>query len=137
MWARLFYLKSYAGRLNSFQRDMIATLFCIVPERLKPYDAYRQRLHLRATSMAKEMGLWGNEWTQRAVKWAAHVEADHDSFSWSQHLLHWHGPEWLDWQRWLCLRPNRSCTNTRCCRGVQAKRWLEGLDSAKHLLGPT
>ena len=103
------------------------SVFCL-------YPCFRLRRNNLAGAIAKDMGLWSREWAHSLVNWAAHIERGHDKLTWSKDLLEWHGPDWLDWQRLLWSRPGRSITNTRCCAGSPAKRWLDGLRSAKHAL---
>ena len=57
-WARWAYLPTFAAKLNSLQRKMVATLFDIVPNREEPYDAFCQRRHSDAGALAKDEGLW-------------------------------------------------------------------------------
>jgi len=131
-WARWAYMPTFAAKINSLQRKMIASLFDIVPAAGEPYDAFCQRRHNLSGAIAKDMGLWSREWAHSLVNWAAHIDRGHDELTWSKHLLEWHGPDWLDWQRLLWSKPGRSITKTRCCAGTPAKRWLDGLKSAKH-----
>ena len=60
---------------------MIATLFQIVPERHEPLDAFQERRHRQAASLARGMGLWSKEWARSVVEWSAHVERGHDKLT--------------------------------------------------------
>lgn len=128
-------LTSGAVLLGSFvfPKALLMLSFCD-PVHMEPFDAFCQRRHDESSALAQEMGLWSKQWATSIGSWAQHVYRAHDPLTWSKYVSSWHDSQWLDLQRILFSSRGYSRTKTRCCPGAPAKRWHDGVKSARQAL---
>ena len=125
-WSRWPYQTSYASRLDSLQRHLIAKSIVFRPQPGEDVDTYFRRRTLHCSRIAAGMGLWSTEWKTSLRLWRNHIERAHDPGHWSGHILHWHSVDWLQSQRVQHSSGGfLGRTRTRISRGTPAKRWMD------------
>jgi len=135
-WARWPYQDSYAARLDSQQRHMIAVLMQMRPRPAEPFEVFAHRRHISCGKLASKHGKWSQHWAQSLRKWNFHVARRHDLHSWSGPILDWHGESWITRQRLLASSGHESRTRTRIGRGKVHRRWEESLSKAVLIPNP-
>ena len=130
-WSRWPYQESYAARLDSQQRHMIAVLMQIKPRPNEPFETFAHRRHISCGKLASKHGRWSQRWAQSVCTWSDHVSRKHDSLFWSGPILDWHGESWISLQRLLASVGFESRTGTRAYRGKVHRRWEDSVSKAR------
>ena len=133
-WPRWPYQDTYAERLDSTQRHMIAVLMQCKPRAEETFENFATRRRMYCGRIASKHGRWSKLWAKGLCDWSAHVNRRHDPGAWSHHLCAWHDSSWIKAQRLRESSGNESRTRTRSYRGKVHKRWAESVSRAKTLL---
>ena len=136
-WASWQFSAETATLLDSLQRMCIALLWPIPRVAGESSADFWERQRADTKLVARDMGLWSEDWGRGILGWAEHVARDHTK-TWSRPILAWKDASWLSRVRQGFDRKFPSLakhgitrTNSRLRRGTPPRRWQVGCDMAQ------